>query len=207
MNAPEIIRPHFGQMELVRALAFDWRGWHVSQKLDGVWTVRDFDGSILTGEKMKGGQFFAFDVAIAYGADVRRWPWVERREAMRQIARAAGVDTVPEGHGAEFIEAVLRDGGEGIVAKPWDSFFGVDWVKVKRFETFDCRVIEKHPRKLSLHLSLDGQDAGWCLCLQTAVFDTVQPGDVVEVRTYGRHASGKFREPRFFRIRRDKEAA
>jgi ATP-dependent DNA ligase len=112
---------------------------------------------------MKSGSYFAFDLAAAFGEDVRTRAWTERREALLEIARSfpAGMSIAPEGHGAEFIEAVLRDGGEGIVAKPWAAPFGVNWIKVKRTETFDARVTELNHARGSIRLALAGEDCGW----------------------------------------------
>jgi ATP-dependent DNA ligase len=207
MNTLQTIipRPRYGTCDLKSALGFDWRGWHISRKIDGCWRQREIADSLIIGEAMRDGHFFAFDCPVAYGEDVRRRSWTERREALLEIARTfpAGMSIAPEGHGAEFIEAVLRDGGEGVVAKPFAAHFGFDWVKVKRVETHDCTVIEIHPFKHSVHLSENGIDRGWCPCPGKS-FDLVKAGDVVEVTAYGRHASGKFREARFVRVRYDK---
>jgi ATP-dependent DNA ligase len=202
MNTPEIIipRPCYGTCDVKTALAFDWRGWHLSQKQDGCWQQREIADSIIIGEAMHGGHFFAFDCPVAYGEDVRRRAWTERREAMRQIARAAGVNTTAEGHGAEFIEAVLCDGGEGVVAKPFAAHFGFDWVKIKRVETHDCIVTETHPFKRSVRLSQNGIDRGWCSIGR----NKISVGEVVEIECYGITANDKFREPRFARSRPDK---
>ena len=123
MNAttPIIRRPRYDSASITAALRWHWQGFHFSEKKDGIWQQRDFGGSIIVGEAMKDGSYYAFDVAAAFGEDVRYRAWTERREALREIARSfqAGMSIVPKGHGAEFIEAVLRDGGEGIVGKPY----------------------------------------------------------------------------------------
>jgi hypothetical protein len=36
-TAAEVVRPRYMVLPLKRAQAADWRGWHVSQKLDGQW--------------------------------------------------------------------------------------------------------------------------------------------------------------------------
>jgi hypothetical protein len=205
MNAIKIPRFIYGQLTLADALKFDFRGWHASQKMDGVWQQREFSNSILLGEKMRGGSFYVFDVPIAFGADVRQRAWIERREALREIARSfpAGMNIAPEGHGAEFLEAVLRGEGEGIVAKPFSSAFGVNWFKVKRRETFDVTVTAK--LRGAIAISYEGQDAGKC-ALAGLNFDLVNVGDTVEIVAYCRNASGKFRDARFVRPRPDKSS-
>ena len=75
--------------------------------------------------------------------------------------------------------------------------------KVKRTESFDLICAERNEWRGSIRLAgPGGEDYGWCPC--RAQFDRVRLGDVVEIEAYGRHASGKLREARFKRIRRDK---
>jgi hypothetical protein len=196
-----ITRPFYGVTSLADALRFDWRGWHLSEKKDGVWTVRQFDGSLVTGEKMRDGRFYAFDIANHEGQDVRQCAWLDRREALIDCAARHGFPLVKQGHGAEFIEAVLRDGGEGCVAKLFCAPFGVDWFKIKRVEAFDVTVTGNVTS--AMEIAFEGQPAGKC-ALFGSNWESVQIGDVVEIVAYRRNVSGKFREPRFLRIRTDK---
>ena len=197
-------RPIYKETSLKDALKFNWRGcdWHLSEKMDGVWTVRDFDGSRVTGETMSDGRFFAFDILTADNQDVRQCAWFDRRTALIDCAARYGFRLVKQGIGAEFIEAVLRDGGEGIVAKSFNAPFGVDWFRVKRSETFDCRIEAK--LRGAVLLSLNGEPAGKCP-LRGANFEAAQVGDIIEVRAYRRNVSGAFREPVFLRFRADKK--
>lgn len=197
----KIDRPRYFSTDLAAALRHDWRGWHLSQKMDGVFSVRTFGDSTLTGETMPDKSFHAFDIVTAYGEDVRRRQWRERREAMLQIAREAGVATVAEGHGSEFLEALLRDGAEGAVAKSFDGYFACGWHKIKRVETFDVTVTDK--LRGAIAISYEGQDSGKC-ALSGWKLDAVRVGDVVEIAAMRRNVSGKFREPRFIRVRYDK---
>jgi hypothetical protein len=57
-TAPIIRRPRYESAKLSEALRADWRGCHLSQKLDGVWSVKSFADGIYTGEAMRGGSFF-----------------------------------------------------------------------------------------------------------------------------------------------------
>lgn len=192
----------YSSMTVADALAFNWRGcWHLSEKKDGVWTVRQFNGSTVTGETMKGGEFYGFDIVTADGQDVRRCAWLDRSQALIDCAARHGFPLVKQGHGAEFIEAILRDGGEGCVAKRFDAPFGLDWFKCKRVETFDVLVTGKV--QSAIEIAFENQPAGKC-ALFGSNWESVQIGDVVEIAAYRRNASGKFREPRFLRIRRDK---
>jgi ATP-dependent DNA ligase len=158
---------------------------------------------------MKDGRLMVWDIDRAFDQDVRRLPWTARADALDQLfARLPDKlnwRRCPTGHGAEFIEAVIQAGGEGIVAKPFDAPFGVAWLKVKRSVTHDCIVTDRNVCTGSIRLSLEGEDCGWCPC--RAQFDRVEIGSIVEVEAYGRHVSGKFREVRFKRIRHDKMEA
>lgn len=202
-------RPSYVSMELADAQSFKWRAWHLSEKLDGVFAVRQFNGCTVTGEAMRNGRFYAWDIVTAFGEDVRRRQWPERNAALETLFAS-----LPEklnwhrpaaGHGVEFLETILANGGEGCVAKPLDGFFVFNFIKIKRVETHDCMVAEKHPEKMSVRLEFNGEDCGWCPAL-FSLFDRIAVGSIVEVVAYGRHASGKFREARIIRIRTDKEA-
>lgn len=197
----KIQRPFYSTTDLAAALRFDWRGWHLSEKMDGVFSVRAFGNSIVTGEAMKSGEFYGFDIVTADNQDVRHCAWLDRREALIDCAARYGIPLVKQGYGAEFIEAVLRDGGEGVVAKPFDAPFGADWIKCKRVETFDVVVTGKV--QSAIEISFEGQHAGKC-ALFGSNWESVSIGDVVEVSAYWRNVSGKFREARFVRVRADK---
>jgi ATP-dependent DNA ligase len=201
-----IIRPSYTVTSLKAALAWHWRGWHLSEKMDGVFAVREFAGCTVTGEAMRDGRFFAFDIPRAFGADIRRWPWTERGAALDELFSGLNPKLnwhrCATGTGPEFIEAILARRGEGVVAKPWTAPFGAAWCKVKRVETFDCTVTELNFARGSIRLALAGEDCGWCPA--RGAFDSIHVGDVVEVAAYGRHVSGKFREARFVKIRMDK---
>jgi len=196
-----ITRPFYDSVSVADAMFRDWRGWSLSEKMDGVWTVRSFADSTVTGETVK-GVFHGFDIVVHDSQDMRRCAWLDRGAALTDCAARYGFRIVKQGAGAEFIEAVLRDGGEGVVCKPWTAPFGASWIKVKRLETFDCVVTAIDYGRGSLRLAMAGEDCGWCLARSAHM--GVRVGDVVEVAAACRHTSGKFREPRFFRIRTDK---
>jgi hypothetical protein len=64
-------------------------------------------------------------------------------------------------------------------------------------------VTEKDGWRGSIRLMLDGEECGWCPARR--FFDEIAVGDVVEVAALRRNASGKLREPRLLRLRRDKQ--
>jgi hypothetical protein len=184
-----------------------WRGgagWRFEEKMDGVFSVREFRGSTIIGEQMSDGRFYAFDITKFDGADIRALPLVTRLDYLGwadpmnlHFLRPAS------GRGAEFLETVLARGGEGIVAKELDAPYGTKWFRCKRTETFDLIVTDKAMIRLSVRLATpEGEDRGWCSC--QADYKRVKVGDVLEVTAYGLTPRGKLKEARMVRMRPDK---
>lgn len=175
-------------------------GYREEEKMDGVWAVKSEGSNIIVGEQMKDGRFFAFDVCQYKGQDVRSLPLIQRIAILD--AELSGDYLRPAvGHGAEFLEAVLSRGGEGVVSKYLDAPFGQPWAKCKRVETFDLVVTEKLLPSIRLS-TCDGEDRGWCKARSD--FESIAVGSIVEIAAYSLTANGKLREPRFVRIRHDK---
>ena len=196
-----IERPIFESVSLADGLKWSGGGgWCYQEKLDGIWHIRPVGTDILAGE-LVGDLFTPFDIIAVDGQDIRSEPLSTRLAILRSIPGPQ----IEQGNGGEFLETVLARGGEGIVAKPWDSPFGKDWVKCKREETHDCRVTEIHLSKMSAHLELNGEDCGWLAILSVEQFALAAPGKVAEVKCHSRHPSGKLREPVFVRWREDKQ--
>jgi ATP-dependent DNA ligase len=172
--------------------------------MDGVFSSREFRGCTIIGEQMPDGRFYAFDITKFEGTDIRKVPLVTRLEYL------GWTDPLnlhflrpPSGNGAEFLEAVLARGGEGVVAKLLDAPYGTKWFKCKRVETFDLIVTEKDGGRQTIRVgTLQGEDRGWCPC--SGQYASVKVGDVVEVAATAITSRGKLREPRFVRMRPDK---
>ncbi len=196
---PQIYKVKLASVPLADGLK--WKAdpsWIYTEKLDGQWDEKAIGESVLVGE-MVGARFTAFDIVTYRAVDIRSEPLRNRLELLREF----NVPIVRSGDGGEFLQSVLASGGEGIVAKNLECGFGKQWLKCKRVETFDCQVIERHERKRSIHLSLNGIECGWC-ALQGINFERVKVGDVVEINAFSLTANGKLREPRFVRLRPDK---
>jgi ATP-dependent DNA ligase len=206
-----IERPKFVTVPLAHGLK--WRGgggWRYEQKMDGVWGFESFyigrDIFTAVGERMKGGEFYAFDIVQFAGEDCSQEPLSQRINLLDMACESSCTlfNRPAVGNGAEFLEAVLAHGGEGVVAKQLDAPFGAEWFKCKRIVTFDLLVTEKAmDGRSSIRVGeLNGEDRGWCPC--KATFDQVKVGDIVEIAAYSLTAKGKLREPRFVKIRYDK---
>jgi len=77
----------------------------------------------------------AFDLLMLNGDDIRRKPFVERKDLLRTVLRRTrnGIQYVGHaaGDGAGLFEAVCRLGLEGIVSKKLSSGPSKSWIKVK----------------------------------------------------------------------------
>jgi len=195
-----ITRPTIREIPLAEGLRTSPSGFIAQRKMDGRFELLEWNKCLVAGERMRDGGFYAFDAAIIQGDDCRRSPFRDRLAALRHIAAGfpAGMKLVQEGAGGEFLEAVLADGGEGVVFKNPDGYWGIGQWKCKRQETFDVVVAAIH--RGSAEIAYEGHPAGKVpICgAKPAV------GSIIEISAMCRTASGKFREPRFIRCRPDK---
>jgi hypothetical protein len=173
--------------------------------MDGKFALEKTAGCIVAGERMPDGLFYAFNVAQAFGEDVRRRPFRERL-AVLDGWTALGVclespwqphwRRPATGNGGEFLEAVLARGGEGIVASHWAAPWGAMQFKCKRSQAFICRVTGLDAMRGSVELAdaASGQPRGK-LPLR-GKFDRVRLGSVLKVEAFGLTARGMLREAR-----------
>jgi hypothetical protein len=200
----QIAKPRKITVPLAAGLA--WRGgagFLYQEKVDGVFAVRQWSGATLAGEQLRGGPFVAFDVLEHGGQDVWGWPLRERwalLASLRDVIVGNGGGIVATGQGGEFLEAVLAHGGEGIVAKRWDSAYGSDMFACKRLGTWICAVTGfcGGTQSVTIADAVTGRARGR-LALRGGKCDQVRGGSLVKVEGYGLTAAGKIREPRVCR--------
>ena len=172
-------------------------------------------GCTLDGE-LVGGTYYAFDLLEANGQDLRRQPLRERKATLLALQPLfpdwiRPIPTARPGQsGSEYLQAVLRAGGEGCVAKQLSAPYGCQWFKAKRLETFDVVVIGPATltRSVSIGQYSDGAlvDCGKVSVFNPGTLESLRPGDVLEIAAECRTAKGKFRSPRFLKLRTDKPA-
>jgi ATP-dependent DNA ligase len=199
-----IERPPFLTTPLAQGMLWQASAdWIYEEKLDGRWATLEIDGCFLVGERMPDGRFIAFDMVFIKGVYVAAFPLWKRLAHLDRMF--PGIPRPRRGPGAEFLEAILAEGGEGVVAKNLRLPFGAEWHKCKRIQTFDLRVVEKYPlgaAALVLADAATGEPRGKCACWRG--LETIAVGSIVEIAAYGLTAQGKLREPRFLRCRPDK---
>lgn len=151
------------------------------------------------------GVFHMFDLPVFQGRDIRRRPLHERRALLRSIPVPAWFRPVPSGKNiGEFLEAVERDGGQGVILKSLKQPYGAaEWIKVVPIEKENVVIVECHERERSARV---GQFAEGKLLTRGMVFlgslyNEAWPGQVIEVTVNGRHPTGAFRQARFVRFR------
>jgi len=86
-------------------------------------------------------EFFAFDLLESDGEDLTKLPLVERKKRLeRLLANSASKDPVQysshvKGHGQKVLDALCRDGHEGVIAKlanaPYRGGRSKSWLKIK----------------------------------------------------------------------------
>jgi hypothetical protein len=181
------------------AVGLAWTaGGLFQQKLDGRFATLETDGGELAGENV-GGVFTAFDCIGWRGQDVRDIALRERLAMRNELCRAGQIPIVAETteHGGEFLESILKAGGEGAVFKSWDATYFAPMLAAKRIETWICRVATFNAGKQSVAIvdSASGQARG-NLPLLGGKCDRVRVGSLVKVEGFGLHPSGLVREPR-----------
>lgn len=214
-------------------IARRWRGgggWMYQEKCDGEFATLALGAScpgghraLMAGERMDDGRFIAFDLVELDGGPIVNVSLMGRWRELVALSPLfpASVELVRTGSGAEFLEAVLAAGGEGVVAKDLSCPYGHGVFKAKRAQVYYAVITEKRadgrsgvrvgllpgpdaivPQPVSCPDSAssprrlqDLPDGGWLPA--RAVFDRVRVGSVVKLTAFGQHASGLLREARF----------
>lgn len=108
--------------------------------------------SILVGEQMRSGEFFAFALPIHDGQDIRQHPARDRLARLDDLTKRFGLLRPARGMGGEFLEAIVQRGGEGVCATHLDGDWWQPIYKCKRAQVFHCIVLAKDQWKQSVEL-------------------------------------------------------
>lgn len=189
-------------MPLSTALKWKHNGdFLFEEKIDGQFSLTQFHGYKLACERIS-DLFYVFDV-ISHTTDdsIKGCTLKQRRELLDCIFDQLGMPTVfrrpATGSGGEFLEAVLANGGEGVVAKPWNSAYNEGWIKAKRLQNFTVVVSEMSGQFRSVAI-MDAQTAeprGHVVIPESKIAQ-VRVGSVLKVNGLELTKKGLIREPR-----------
>jgi ATP-dependent DNA ligase len=180
---------------------------------------------ILDGEYLSKEGLFLFDVLQVDDRDVRKLLLPDRKKILREILEGIGLEVEyravkTSSEILEYMEKTVEAGGEGIIVKNPASAYGEpnSWLKLKRFETVDCFVVEYEETQ---EMRRTGIPRSWYVAVYDelggrvdlgkvgAFIESVDPklvkiGSVVEVRFQEVTEDEKLREPFIIKIRHDK---
>ena len=197
---PSVTKQTYVQVPLAQGLRWgNARGEMLfEEKMDGRWHARSVGKSIVAGELMRGGEFYAFDVAVFDGEDVRQLPLRDRLPLLSALQLAdKSLLPVRRGNGGEFLREILNAGGEGIVCKSLAGKWAAPILKCKRSENFIVRVTDFNGGSQSVYIAdaVTGEARGK-VALLGGKCDRVRVGSVLKLNGYGLTTNGCIREPR-----------
>jgi bifunctional non-homologous end joining protein LigD len=181
--------------------------------------VRLFEGEVVLDGESIGDNYYAFDLLVLDGVDIRDWPYRERLAALMNLLFGIQqtiikfVDTAFTTEQKLVMLARLKKGRrEGIVFKQLHSAYttgrpnsGGSHLKHKFVATLSA-VVAKVNRQRSVELQLLGQD-GWVKCGNVTIpanHKIPQAGQVVEIRyLYAFKESGVLFQPVYLGPRND----
>jgi bifunctional non-homologous end joining protein LigD len=119
---------------------------------------------------LKGGDadlaFYAFDLLVDQGEDIRKLPNLERKERLAALLKAVSAPILYGDHvvgkGEALFDAICKEGGEGIISKkakaPYKGERAKNWLKVKCIQRQEFVIVgwqasDKRRGFRSLHLA------------------------------------------------------
>lgn len=172
--------------------------------LPASWSQHVIDGELTN------NAYHLFDLLVFRNKDIRNWPLSERRKALRSLSLPTWCRHVANGaNTGEFLEAVMRDGGEGVVLKRLsETYYSGAWIKIDGVRTEDAVVVGLHEQERTVTIAQwQGDKLVECGSLVLgSIFEQAWLGQVVEISVDKRHPSGRFTGVNFVRFRPDKLA-
>jgi ATP-dependent DNA ligase len=155
-----------------------------------------------------GNLYYVFDILQKDGKDVRRSPMHERIKLLRSLDLPDWCRPVPRGKSmGEFLEAVIRDGGTGIVLKNLLEPYGkASWIKVERPMVQEAVITALDETALSARIARfqRGQLVDCGMTFLGSLTVEAQIGQVIDVDMRGCTPGSRAGRPRFVRFRADR---
>jgi hypothetical protein len=176
-----------------KVLSWKASEFRLEEKMDGRFHTQLIGGLLFAGEQMRSGDFIAFDCLSVNGQDIKNEPL---RVRLQQLNSLPGILRPSTGHGVEFVEAILSNGGEGIVAKRWDAPFDASMYAVKRSIEMQCVVTEILPfQAVKIADAVSGADRGK-VKIPAFKASKIRVGSIIKVIGMNLTEKGFIREPR-----------
>lgn len=188
-------KPLIAAVAYAQARRWSGAGHLIQEKSDGSHSFHDFEGLVLNTELMRDGSRVVNDFV---SDEPTRLRW---RELVRIFANGPikGMRLCRTGCGGEFIEAEAQrsTGGDVVVAKNWETGFGIGWLKVKLAVPYYVRVagLQAFTGAVLMRDVQTGEDRG-LMPLRGNKFEQVRVGSILKVVATAVHKSGKLREAR-----------
>lgn len=161
--------------------------------MDGKFSTKLIGNLLVAGEQMRSGDFIAFDCLQVNSQDIKNQPL---RVRLQQLNSLPGLLRPSTGHGVEFVEAILSKGGEGIVAKRWESPFDSSMYAIKRTVELRCVVTEILPFQAAKIADAATGDSRGKVKIPAFKILKIRVGSVVKVIGMNLTEKGYIREPR-----------
>ena len=204
LNVEKIEHPRKTVVPLAIGLSWEHDGAIYQEKIDGVFTGREFGGgpmmaggALLAGDTLPSGRFVAWDCLAFDGQDLRSIPAWERLNALIAVCRRFEVRRAQESmNGGALLQDVLARGGEGVVRKLASASYFDPMEAAKWLQTWRCVVtaLDYSTGGARIADELTGEDRGTVPLRNRAMACRV--GSLVKVEGMELTAAGKIREPR-----------
>ena len=166
------------------------------------WKSHVFDGILVD------NVYYLFDLMVLDGEDTQGRPLYERRTLLRSLKLPLWCTLVPSGKNiGEFLEAVVHNGGRGIVLKNLLERYGqAQWMKVERSEVKEVVISAIDEATRSVEVKQFHQDmlVGRGTVFLGSLLEQASVGQVLDVDMRGcTPRSCCIGQPRFVRFRAD----